>query len=173
MPGIEIPRLTETLAPLAWPRRCQACGAELSRPVPRLGPAAGKARAGSRSPATVWQEHDDADRPELRYIVLCGACADRLIEPHPRLYRRLGRNEPAPGVMQICEGCRHRQGGRCVSPRARAHGGPGLAWPAADVQVHIQRAGPGGRGRSGEWIREWHEEPETCEGREPAEGPST
>ena len=127
MPKVEMPRLSETLESLAWPRRCQACGAELTRPASRLRPSTG------RAPATIWQEHDDADRPELRYIVLCGACADRLIEPHPRLYRRLDRNEPAPGVMRICEDCRHRQGGRCVSPRARAHGGPGLAWPAADV----------------------------------------
>jgi len=141
--GITMPRLSATLSPLRWPRACQRCAATEG--------------------LTFWQEHDDQDRRELVFVILCQRCADRLIESHPRLYRELGRNEPAPGVMVICEACRHRVG-VCQSPRAAANGGPGLHFPAADSSVHLQMAGPGGRGRRGRWLEKWNAEPTTCEG---------
>jgi hypothetical protein len=147
--GIVIPRLSESLRTLSWPHRCQCC------------------QCVNGSPLSVWQEHDDADRPELIFVVVCATCADKIIEPHPRLYRQLGRNEPAPGVLGVCQHCRHQVAGRCRSPKARANGGEGLRFPAPDVNVHLCRRGKGAR--SG-WLREWSEEVSSCEGFEEREG---
>lgn len=145
--GIKVPRLSETLDPLAWPRACQRCG--------------------SGDALTFWREHDDRDRPEMIFVVLCAACADKIIVPHPRLYARLDKNEPAPGVMQICGGCSLRAGSRCTSPLAIANGGDGLRFPAADITFHVLVRGPGAR--SG-WHRKWSHEPATCHGFERREG---
>jgi len=152
---IVIPRLSESLRPLTWPYRCQRCDV--------LGGDSAYERL------TVWQEHDDDDRPECRYVLLCPACADRLIEPHPRLYRRLAFQEPAPGILRICAGCAHqmRVFGSCDSPYLFSRGGPGLPFRGPDSQVHVQRAGPGGRGRRGGWESIWNEEPSQCVGFEP------
>lgn len=99
------PRLSDEL-PLCDPRECACCGAG-----DQLG---------------VWQEHDTGDRPEHIFVVLCQRCSDAIIEKHPRLYRQLVANEPAPGVMPICLNCQHRAGSRCWSPQGRLRGGPGL-----------------------------------------------
>jgi len=66
-----------------------------------------------------WQEHDEFDKPEAVCVVLCKGCDEKLIEKHPRLYRRLALNEPAPGAMAICADCRHRDGNRCCNPGLR------------------------------------------------------
>lgn len=81
---------------------------------------------------TRWQEHDHNDRPEHRVIVLCKACSDRMIEPHPRLYRPLNVNDPWPGCMEICIDCRLRDGVRCTSPAAKCNGGDGVMLTVAD-----------------------------------------
>jgi hypothetical protein len=145
---IKIPRLSETLNPLLWPHCCQRCG---------VVHANGNLR--------VWQEHDDNDQRELTFVILCPKCSDKLIEPHPRLYRGLSRHEPAPGIMAICQGCRHAAGGSCLSPLSSARGGPGLRFPAADGTVHIDYTDSRGR-RRGRWERFWSKEPERCDGRE-------
>jgi hypothetical protein len=105
----EWPRLSETLSHPRTLVACQACG---RGELPSINLA-------------VWQEHDEADRPEPIFLVLCDACA-RLIEPHPRLYRRVDRWAPAPGIMPTCSGCRHQDALRCRSPLLKANGGPGL-----------------------------------------------
>jgi len=140
------PRLSETLRPIEFPHRCQRCGA-----YERL---------------TTWQECDARDRPEVCHVVLCEPCADRVVKPHPRMYRRLAPNAPACGVMSICEGCQHRDGSRCRSPRAKANGGEGLQFPGG-AAVHVQRTGPGGRGRRCGWEHWFEREPDLCEGFEP------
>jgi hypothetical protein len=73
-----------------------------------------------------WQEHDELDQREPILIVLCERCADQLIEPHPRLYRRLRPNEPFPGAMPLCRDCVHRHEVRCEHPNAKANGGAGV-----------------------------------------------
>lgn len=75
---------------------------------------------------TRWQEHDQHDRPEPIYVVLCKACAERLIEKHERLYRQLSKFEPALGCMQACAECKFRQGLHCSNPRAKENGGEGV-----------------------------------------------
>lgn len=142
---IVIPRLSEQLEPLAWPHVCQRCGRDTPRE--RL---------------LVWQEHDDADRPELVYVVLCNPCSARVIDPHPRLYRELAPNEPAPGVMRICGHCEHQQLGRCCSPLLRRNGGPGLKLPDPDSSMHVSYST--GRGRKGGFIRTWNKETLECPG---------
>jgi hypothetical protein len=52
-----------------------------------------------------WQEHDQQDRPQPIYLVLCKECSDRLIEPHERLYRPLDKWAPALGAMRFCLHC--------------------------------------------------------------------
>jgi len=141
---IKIPRLSETCSFQAWPQICWRCGAA--------------------APLSVWQEHDDCDRREMIFVVLCASCAERVIEPHPRLYRQLGRNEPAPGVMRICGGCRHQVAARCRSPKAAANGGSGLRFPGPDGNVHLNFGG--GRGQ---WLKTWSAEPTECQGFEPRE----
>lgn len=116
-----------------------------------------------KSGRTVWREHDDDDRPEMIFVVLCAECADKVIDPHCRLYARLGPNEPAPGVMAICRGCRHQVANRCVSPMARANGGEGLSFPAADIRMFIDATDKRGR-RFGCSVREWYAEATTCNG---------
>jgi hypothetical protein len=145
---VTMPRLSESLRALEWPHRCQRCGA--------------------LEGLVVWQEHDEGDRPESRYVVLCRECADRVIERHPRLYRELAPNEPAAGVMRLCGYCVHQDAGRCRSPRARANGGQGLRFPGPDSTMHILYST--GRGRRGQWLKTWSREPIECEGFELIEG---
>jgi hypothetical protein len=73
-----------------------------------------------------WQEHDQQDRPQPIYLVLCKECSDRLIEPHERLYRPLGKWAPALGAMRFCALCKFRDGLHCSHPDSKENGGPGL-----------------------------------------------
>ena len=138
------PRLTETL-PGRSMTACNRCGYQLP----------------GKHDLQVWQEHDDADRPEARYVLLCKPCADKLIEPHPRLYRHVPMkwNEPCPGIMAQCGDCLHRDGMRCRQPEMKVNGGPGVAFPAPDTSGHFTMAGPNGRGRRCVPFRMWEEVP--------------
>lgn len=107
-PQITWPRLSETL-PHQHPGQCGNCGAIHAANI------------------VVWQEHDDQDHPEIRYVALCEPCEEAIIEPHPRLYRRLPRHAPAPGIMPLCVDCNHRAGTLCKSPEALFNGGTGMA----------------------------------------------
>jgi hypothetical protein len=100
---------TERLTNLAGPKhphQCQACGGE------------GRLR---------WQECDHRDQPELRLVVLCQACSDKLVEPHPRLYNLIHQNAPWPGCMDLCLNCAYREGISCQHPQAKANGGEGVS----------------------------------------------
>ena len=73
--------------------------------------------------------------------MLCQKCSKRLIEPHARLYRQLQRNEPFPGVLDLCVDCRHRDGTRCTSPDLKANGGEGvLILIKKPVVAHVCRS---------------------------------
>lgn len=113
------PKLSETL-PRRDPGHCQECGSEL-----RL---------------TYWQECDDRDQGMPVFVILCQGCSDRIIEPHPRLYRDLAANTPMPGVMSICADCRERDGLRCTSAAAKINGGPGLKYEPEGSMVHLCRS---------------------------------
>jgi hypothetical protein len=140
------PGLSETLAYAKHPRSCQACGimtldlAELTR----------------------WRECDARDRPTAIIIVLCRACSDRLIRPHPRLYHAIDPLAPTPGIMALCVDCAHRRGTGCTSPELKANGGAGLEirFPRPD-SVHLCYGG--GRG---EFKQLYHGAPTHCAGRE-------
>lgn len=141
----EWPRLSESLAGPRDPDRCQACGAAWQD----LG---------------IWQEHDQADRPEPVFVVLCMPCSRRLIDPHPRLYAQLDPNAPAPGVMALCHDCRHRDGTRCACPLAAANGGPGIG-----IKAHGQRAHFLCRPRRLSGNRTlWTRPPSACSGKDPS-----
>ena len=122
--GGPYPRLSDDL-PLCDPRECAACGV------------GGELEA--------WQEHDTGDNPESLFVVLCPRCSTELIEAHPRLYRHLSPNEPAPGVMPICVDCPHRAGSKCWHPTSPLRGrGLRLGYPQPTTGF-LDYAGRGGR----------------------------
>ena len=127
------PRLSDDL-PLSDPRECAQCG--------------------SVKELSVWQEHDTADNPK---------CAAAIIDPHPLFYHRLQPNEPAPGVMPICQNCAHRAGSKCWHPQGLLRGGPGvrLVFPAPTT-AHLYY---GGR-KGGEWIKVYPGVVYDCAGKE-------
>jgi hypothetical protein len=125
------PRLTDSLNGQKAPNLCQSCGCAVDPNV------VGR-----------WLECDELDRPEYKVVVLCKQCADRLIEPHPRLYRELLPTEPFPGAMAVCVGCAHRSGVSCTSSLAQINGGPGLVYEPQGQMVHLCRSP---RSKSG-----WH-----------------
>ena len=110
-------------------------------------------------------EADEQDRFEDRHLVLCRRCSDRLIEPHPRLYRQVPRFAPEPGRMDPCLGCRYARALRCESPLLKANGGAGL--PVRFPQpMHAFVDGTRGGRRTG-WQETIYPGPATCEGRTP------
>lgn len=166
------PRLSRSLP---FPRRldrCQACGLGPD-PAGRRGIGGTETPPGGEPFATLprWMEHDDQDRPEPIVVVLCDPCAERIIEPHPRLYDRVPLYKPFPGAMGICVGCTHNDRLACRSPEARFNGGPGLEieHPPQGV-MHICTRGRGG-GRGGGWIELYSGPATACSGREPAVQP--
>jgi hypothetical protein len=111
------PRLSVTLDGPRTPTVCQSCG--------------------SNNGMVVWQECDDADKPQSIYVPLCGTCSTLLIEPHPRLYRATDHWEPRPGAMPLCIICKNRDGNRCTHPDLKANGGQGLklTYPKPTVAI--------------------------------------
>lgn len=144
------PRLSETLTGPKRPDLCQSCG--------------------SGTDVHPWVEYDEDDRPDRPVAIivcLCVACSDRIIEPHPRLYHRLHRWEPRPGMMALCVDCRHRSGTGCAHPDERTNGGEGLRVEYPQPGVMFVDAVRGGK-RTG-----WHETlytgpPTACAGRDEA-----
>lgn len=148
------PRLSRELQEPPAPNRCQRCGV-LVADDPELG-------EGLRMR---WIEHDEWDRPTSTVVVLCDACSDRCIKPHPRLYALVPKYKPLPGLMALCVGCRHLQGTRCRHPRAKANGGDGVNVTAAPPAVAFMHGTRGGR-RHG-WREEiWPSAPSACDARE-------
>ena len=136
------PKLSESLTGPRSVNCCQSCGAfdELS----------------------AWQEHDDADHPTPVAINLCLDCSDRIIKPHPRLYRLLDAWEPWPGIMAVCVGCRYANEMKCTSPLLKANGGAGLPvrYPKPATAIMCTR------GRGCHTMNTWQAAPK-CEGRTP------
>lgn len=136
--GKNWPRLTETLR---GPRNYHACSSCGVRPTALVD-------------LQLWQEHDDNDKPEMRFILLCKRC-EPMIKPHPRLYAQHHRWAPAPGASAICEGCRFRDGLSCTHPNLTATGGVGLM--AGKHTVALVDGTRGGR-RTG-WREVFYSEP--------------
>lgn len=144
------PRLSETLPHRKHPEVCQACGME--RPM------------GDDDGPHAWQEHDGADQPEPIVVMLCPACAKRLIDRHPRLYRELARNEPMPGVLLLCLDCRYRDGVRCTHLDLKANGGPGLALRIAPPMTGIMCSRGRSKGHRCAPFTTWPERTRHCAG---------
>lgn len=113
----------------------------------------------------VWQEHDNLDKPEPVYLLLCRPCSKQIIGPHPRLYASVAPHATVPGAMPACRACRFRQITKCLHPHLKANGGLGLMlnFPAP-AEVHVCRCGSGAR--SG-WEKVYMGAV-TCRGREEA-----
>lgn len=115
------PRLSTSLNPFINVRTCQCCG-NACEPYPELSGQRQQLRA-----IRLWQECDESDQPEPIVVALCDPCAEKIIEPHPRLYRRLSSlNHPIPGVTAVCPGCIFQEGSRCKCPESLANGGAGI-----------------------------------------------
>jgi hypothetical protein len=127
-------------------------------------------------------DFDQPTEPPV-HVVLCRACSDRLVEPHPRLYQAQPRFKPVPGAMALCAACEHRDGLSCTSPLSGAAEAPGIllaegkpvpeGWAGLVIRgpepwrVHVYRRGPGAR--SG-WETIYHGPPTHCSGREACGG---
>lgn len=131
------PRLSETLH-YYHPDRCAACNVG---PTPDL---------------QLWQEHSRIDEPQVRYVILCRACSDKIVDPHPRLYRQISRNTPAPGAMMICADCTKRTRLHC--PVAKANGGPGMTI-IADQPLTAFMDGADSKGRRRGWVAKLYSRP--------------
>lgn len=129
------------------PCECRKCGI--------IGPA-----------VELWQEHDDNDQPEHRYLWLCGACSDRIVDKHERLYARINRNTPAPGAMALCIRCVHRNArGLCLT--ARSNGGPGMTITGPKPTVmHIDGRDSAGK-RWSRNVRTYSSPPTRCSAHSP------
>ncbi len=147
------PRLSESLAGPRQPGTCQSCGAVNAQLVPTPELADGidpeiaqlvRAMEAGKRGVRVWQECDDDDHSEPIAVLLCSRCSARLIKPHPRLYYGLAFNEPFPGTMDICAGCRFGDGLRCTHPDRKANGGLGLVIEIDGPALLCGRGGVGG-----------------------------
>jgi hypothetical protein len=147
-----MPRLSADLAGPRHPERCQSCGAA-------------RDLFGEPVPLERWREHNEEDRPLRVLVILCGPCARRLIDPHPRLYAPVDRWAPWPGAMPLCSDCTHREGLQCQHPDLKTNGGPGLElrFPQPS-RVHFLMYP---RRLSG-WHTQYHGPVEFCAGRTPA-----
>ena len=145
------PRLSEDLPGPRSLYRCQACGLACAPPT-----------------REIWQEHDQDDEPEPIVVVLCSSCSSEIVEPHARLYTLLDPNEPIPGALGLCDGCRHqdqRAGLRCAHPAARQNGGEGLSIRIRrPTTAYVCEAAPGG-GRRGRALKIWPKQATACSGR--------
>lgn len=141
-------RLSESLPHQRNPETCQACGitALLDESVD----------------LQAWQEHDEQDRREPIIVMLCAACAKKLIKKHPRLYRHLGVFEPFPGCMPICVACVYRDQLDCGHPDLKANGGDGLVLRYSEPDEAIM-CGP-----HCDVVTLWHGQAK-CEGRKTIE----
>lgn len=107
------PRLTVQIQGERHPGKCQRCAQEWD--------------------LQIWQECDDCDQPEKKFIVLCDGCSEILIESHPRLYLEWPTNKPFPGLMaELCSDCASRDGLCCMSPLLIVNGGSGMKITAHD-----------------------------------------
>ena len=141
------PRLSETLPHAQHPKMCGNCG------------------VGDETKLVhVWIEHDENDRPEMKFVTLCDPCADKIIEPHPRLYSPVGQNVPMPGIMDICLSCTRRVGMACTSPLAKFNGGPGMNVNASKPITAFVDGTRNGR-RVGWRMRIFSTPPNACTGR--------
>lgn len=145
------PGLSETLPGLPRPDRCKGCG--------------------ESADLLAWSECNEWDEPQRPAIllVLCQRCSDRLINAHPRLYLRVDRLEPRPGIMALCVDCLFRRGLQCAHPKLKANGGAGLEvqFPQPSM-MHLNYGG--GRG---EWRNFYPGPPTACAGRDVGTDPAS
>jgi hypothetical protein len=145
-----MPALSATLRGPKDPRRCQSCGTAHSK----------------RNPLERWIECDAYDRrqPNAPRVVLCSACAKRLIDPHPRLYLQAITFAAIEGCMGVCVECRYRDGTSCTNPRTADNGGGGLdfGWEKPPARVHLYYGGK----RGGRWTTLYSGPVLSCSGRE-------
>ena len=134
LPETEWPRLSKTLRGPVAPDYCQSCARHVNDCAKDL---------------RRWIEHnqfpkDSWDRDNPTVLVLCDACSEKIIEPHPRLYTDMKQHWPNPGSMVMCIDCRHRVGLTCL--QSKAGGGPGLELKfAKPYPVNFDGTTKGGR----------------------------
>lgn len=92
--------------------KCSLCGSDASRYPKHV-----------HQILTVFEECDEQDQPNGRFIIVCGRalcnCRDsRFLDDHPRLYieRYWSEGDVCPGAMPQCNSCQFRNGLECVHP---------------------------------------------------------
>lgn len=172
--GAAMPRLSQELPFPPELNRCQRCGF-VAQQLGNLdrGALVPDQTADGQVVAVLerWQEHDERDQPEGRVIVLCSPCSKRIVDAHPRLYRRLDFGEPFPGAHALCIGCVHRATSEGLACRlATINGGEGLKLGGPQqVRYHACGRGAGGR-RTGWWGVHWAGRVERCTKRKETHG---
>lgn len=138
------PGLSVTLPGSVRPDTCQACALNDARML------------------DVFREYDEHDRPTAARVMLCRPCAQRLVEPHARIYEQLTTNGPHPGAMAICTGCVRRSALACTHPDLTTNGGAGLMLTLAKpTRMHLCRSP---RSTSG-FVDVYYSPPSACAGR--------
>jgi len=83
----------------------------------------------------MWQECDDQDKPEKKYIIACRRMkkekkkesCEKVITDHDRLYVQVPWAGDQPGILMLqCENCTKRREFNCTDPRTKKNGGEGL-----------------------------------------------
>lgn len=148
------PRLSETLDAVRDAWTCGACGRNERMSTEIVG-------------VNIWREHDDDDEPLDVFIALCNSCADRIVEPHPRLYAAMDRHAPMPGAMPCCDDCKHRKGLHCAHPARATNGGPGTLRITFPEPMRCFVDGRRNGKRFGE-VRTMYRGPCNCNGKEQA-----
>ncbi len=129
------PRLSETLSGTRHRDYCQCCG---------------KHNHDLESDLTMWQEHDNNDKPEHIFLMLCEHCnapsgkrtKSTLIEAHPRLYGAVHEHAWYPGIMHLCTNCQFHHELSCTHPDQKSRGGNGLEITGPEPFVfHMARTG--------------------------------
>lgn len=88
----------------------------------------------------VFEECDEDDQPNGRFIVLCKQCSElHELDDHPRLYteRYHTSGDICPGAMPQCETCGFRKGLSCEHPKRWSHG---LVFGSATTSFDAGRA---------------------------------
>jgi hypothetical protein len=146
------PKLSETCRFENHPESCKNCGQGIATGL-------------EDTDLLRWQECDENDKTTSVVVILCRACSDKLIEPHPRLYSELPEMGPFPGIMPMCVACKLRKGITCTSPLLTANGGPGMHIRGPQPDRGFWDGTKNGKRVGGMFVRYPHH-PRECEGRE-------
>jgi len=144
-----MPALSKDLPNLRQPNQCQRCKTDVD--------------------LDYWQEFDEHDQPQTPpvFVCLCLTCSNDLISLHPRLYDRVVRNAPIPGIMRLCWSCKHSADLSCTCPLLLRLGGPGMLITYSKPTTSFLDGRDAKGKRWGRVVTTYAAPPSSCAGYEP------